>query len=295
MEVDCRGCAGCCLDWRPIAPAGSTHERTGTDRPLDDRYNLVPLTRDDVRDLVDAGYGDALRPRVWTTDDENRQTVTVDDVPLVAVDGRPLFMVGLRQPPKPVGPFDTDPQWLRTCVFLDPATLQCRIHDEAIYPDTCAAYPGQHLALETETECERVEAAFGGDRLLDTDVPGAVPPLPVGPRAIGWTVFAHPAPDELAGRIDRVRTDDLRNADRAAFAAVAAGHSPGTFAVNDAAVEEVRKRVLAADSWVGRAAASWAAAAGAEEPPDPARAADIEEARGAPATPGWSDEANAIE
>ncbi len=29
MKVNCEGCAGCCIDWRPVSPAPSNHERRG--------------------------------------------------------------------------------------------------------------------------------------------------------------------------------------------------------------------------------------------------------------------------
>lgn len=295
MEVDCAGCAGCCLDWRPLAPSGTDHERMGPDTPLDDRYNLVPLTRDDIQDLVDAGYGDAVRPRVWTTDAEDRATVTVDGVPLVAVQDRPVFMLGLRQPPKPVGPFGTAPRWLRACVFLDPTTLQCRIHGAEEYPTTCAAYPGQHLALDAETECDRVEATYGGERLVERTPPTESPPLPLGPEALGWTAFAHPDPDDLVGRIDHLREDTLTAADRAAFAGPAAGHSPGTLAINEAVAARVSEAVRTAASWAGDAARAWADAAEAGNAPVPTLAEQLETGRGAPQTPGWPSVDSGVE
>ena len=64
MDVDCEGCAGCCIDWRPLTGRAIDHERTGPFDPLDDTYNLVPLTRGEIRRFVERGYGDALRPRL---------------------------------------------------------------------------------------------------------------------------------------------------------------------------------------------------------------------------------------
>ena len=69
MNVDCEGCAGCCLDWRPLTDADIDHEQRGNRRPLDGTANLVPLTRDEVRAFIDAGHGDALIPRLFTDDD----------------------------------------------------------------------------------------------------------------------------------------------------------------------------------------------------------------------------------
>ncbi len=291
MEVNCRECAGCCIDWRPIAPAASEHERRGLESPLDDRYNMVPLTRDDIRTMLDVGYGDAMRPRLWTAAGEDRETVEIDDRDIVAMNGRPLYMIGLRQVSKPVTPFGTEPRWLRTCSFLDPQTLQCRIHEQSAYPTTCAAYPGQHLAMDVETECERVEAAFGGDRLVDDDPPEELPPAPFGREALGWTVFAHPEPDRLTGMIERIAADGMTTDDRAEFVGMAAGHSPGTLTINPAAVESATSTVRETTSWVGRAIKAWRRRAGNEES-SPADAAIVEETRGAPATSGWTGDAS---
>ena len=41
MEVDCEGCAGCCLDWRPLTDRDIEHERTGLFDPLGDRKSVV--------------------------------------------------------------------------------------------------------------------------------------------------------------------------------------------------------------------------------------------------------------
>ncbi|MFB6176362.1 MAG: YkgJ family cysteine cluster protein, partial [Halobaculum sp.] len=98
-------------------------------------------------------------------------------------------------------PFGGERVWLDACVFLDPDTLQCRIHEQDRYPRACGTYPGHNLALDAETECERVEQAHGesGERLLDDEVPEDLPPLPFGPQALGGTVFCYPHPDELSG------------------------------------------------------------------------------------------------
>ncbi len=277
MELDCEGCAGCCLDWRPLAPESvdPDHERRGRLDPLDDAYNLVPLTSDEVRGFVRAGLGDALTPRLFAGDDV---TVTVDGHDLAAVDGRPAFLMGLRTAPKPVAPFGTDPAWLSACVFLDPGTLQCRIHGDARYPDACATYPADNLALDAETECERVEAAFGGDRLLDAAPDGAAPLT--GTAALGATVFAHPDPDRLSGGVDRIVNGTPTPADRAEFVAVAAASRPGSLEVDPDRVADAREAVLAADSWVGRAVAAWLDRVG--DDPDPALGATVEERRCAP-------------
>ncbi|MBV0924428.1 YkgJ family cysteine cluster protein [Halomicroarcula limicola] len=286
MEVDCEGCAGCCIDWRPLTDADIDHERRGPFEPLDDTYNLVPLAREEIRGFVEAGYGDALRPRLWRAEDDER-SVALDGVDVAAIDGRPVFFVGLRKPPKAVGPFGTPPTWLRTCAFLDPTTLQCRVHGDDLYPETCATYPGENLAMDVETECERVESAYGGQRLLD-DAPPDVTPL-FGPAAVGERVFVHPEPDRVAGSVGRFRDDDLTPEDRAEFVAVAAASSPGTLAINDERYEQTLETVLTADSWTGRAIDRWTDAADelGEAAPDPAVAEEIEDDDGAPPTPGW--------
>jgi len=289
MEVNCEGCAGCCVDWRALADADHDHERRGPHDPVDDVYNLVPLTRDEVRAFVDAGYADALTPRCWTVADPDASTVAVDGYDLAAVAGKPAFYVGLRKVPKPVGPFETDERWLPTCAFLDPTTLQCRIHGDDLYPGECGAYPGHNLALDVETECERVEREVGGERLVDDAAPADLDGLVLGPGAVGATVFVHPDPDALSGTIERVAARELTPEDRAEFVATAAAAAPGTVARNEARYERAYEAALAADSWVGRAAEAWAARAGdvGETAPDPTLAGSIEEARGAPETPGW--------
>lgn len=335
--MNCEGCAGCCVDWRPLGGAPD-HERRGRYRPLDDEYNLVPLTSDEIRRFCRTGLGDALTPRPFLapddppnesesggpesdeTDadeadadessdvsaDESGRVVEIDGHRLAAFDGRPVYAVGLRSVPKPVAPFDGERVWLDSCVFLDPDTLQCRIHDDDRYPAACRAYPGHNLTLGTDTECERVERAHGGTRLVDDIPPEETPRRPFGPAAIGATVFAHPEPSELAGRIDRVARGETTDADRAAFVAPAAGHAPGSFAVDDERRATAHEQVVAADSWVSRAIDDWTAAVGeqsvdrgddqraasadergmpAQNAPDPAR---VEDDRGAPSTPGWN-------
>lgn len=286
MEVNCEGCAGCCIDWRAIAPAGlDDHERRGRFRPLDDVYNLVPLTRKDVQAFLDAGLADAMTPRLWRA--EEGTVVEIDGVELAAIDGKPAFFVGLRKPPKPVAPFDReDAAWLPTCAFLDPETLQCRIHDTDVYPEECADYPGHNLALGVEAECERVESAFGGDRLLDDEPPAEQSGLLLGPQAIGEKVFVHPEPDELSGVIERVVEGTLTADDRATFVAAAAAGSPGTTETNEEFYTEAYEQARIADSWVGRASEKWQSLA-ERDAGDPGLAGPIEEGLGAPETPGW--------
>ena len=316
MEVHCEGCAGCCMDWRPLLDeAGETargRRRTpfndGNGRPpLDDDPNFVALTRDEVRAFLEAGMAPALTPRFWRARDEG-EGVEIDGHSVAAVAGRPVFFVGLRKPPKPVAPFGREePAWLPTCVFLDPTTLQCRIHESERFPDECGAYPAHNLALEQETECERVEAAFGGQRLLDDGVDEDLDGLLLGSQALGTKLFAHPRPEDLEGTVERAATGTLTAADRAECLAVAAASSPGTLATSEHHYERGRERALeaAADderavdderadrdddvSWVGPAIREWyrRRAAADETVPDPGVATAVEDDRGAPETPGW--------
>lgn len=288
MEVDCEGCAGCCLDWRPLADVPSDHERRGPRRPLDDVYNLVPLTGDEVRDFLHAGYGDVLTPRLWTATGDETPTVTIDGFDLAAIDGHPAFFVGLRKVPKPVAPFDSDARWLPSCVFLDPSTLQCRLHDGELYPDECSSYPGRNLALDVETECERVEAAFGGDRLLDDEAPADARPL-LGPHALGVKVFTHPTPERLTGTIERIAHRDASADDRAGFIAAAAATAPGSTDVDEEKFGAHYERALTAQSWAGDAIVDWTERE-LTEAPDPTMAAYVDDERGAPMTPGWGDD-----
>jgi Fe-S-cluster containining protein len=286
MEVNCEGCAGCCVDWRPLRADAPDHERRGGRRALDDTYNLAPLTRDEVRDLCADGLADALTPRLWAAEDDDA-AVRVDGEDVVAVDGRPVFAVGLRKPPKPVAPFDADRTWLRTCVFLDPETLRCRIHGDEHYPRTCRTYPSHNLLLGVETECERVETAFGGRRLLDATPPADDPPPPFGPQALGATVFTYPDPDELDGVVDRLRRGETTPADRAAFVGVAVGSHPGSLDVDADRAATWRERALSADSWVGTVVDTWRRTAAAVGSPAPEVAFD-ETTVGAPGTVPWS-------
>ncbi|MFC6786622.1 YkgJ family cysteine cluster protein [Halobaculum halobium] len=288
MDVNCEGCAGCCLDWRPLG-APDDREREGRYRALDDAYHLVALSRDEIRGFVEAGLGDALVPRLFAADGD--RTAVVDGHEVAGVGGRPAFLVGIRKLPKPVAPFDGDRVWLEACAFLDPSTLKCRIHDSDRYPDRCRTYPGHNLELDAETECERVERVHGepGERLVDDAVPADLPAPPLSRGALGSTVFLHHDPDALDGAVGRLVAGEGVAADRAEFVACAAASAPGTAAVNDEHYERVRDRVLAADSWIGAAAEEWRAAA--EDPGD--RVADapapdsVEVDRGAPATTDW--------
>ncbi|MFC7187703.1 YkgJ family cysteine cluster protein [Halorubrum yunnanense] len=294
MELRCEGCAGCCVDWRPLAPDAAGSDRTGDRPPLDDAYDLVPLTRDEIAAFLDDGLADALVPRLFEPA-ERDATVSIDGVEVAAARGRPVFVVGLRNPPKPVAPIGTDePRWLDACVFLDPTTLQCRIHGDDRYPRTCATYPGHNLELDAETECERVEAADGGDRLLDDEPPDDLPAPPFGPQALGSTVFAYPDPDALDGVVDRVRTDSLTADDRARFVGAAVGSRPGSLSVDPDRMAEARARARDADSWAGRAIREWTERAdgdGDRSDLDPGScdrlARELEDDAGAPGTPGW--------
>lgn len=287
MEVDCEGCAGCCIDWRPLADVASDHERRGPRRPLDDAYNLVPLTRDEIRDFIQAGLGDVLTPRLWTVDGEATRgtSVELDEYDIATYDGKPAFFVGLRTAPKPVAPFGQDAHWLPSCVFLDPTTLQCRIHDDALYPDECSDYPGRHLALDVESECERVETAFDGARLIDGAAPEDARPL-FGPHAIGVKVFTHPTPEDLDGVVDRLATRTASKGDRATFVAAAAASAPGTTGVNEAKYAEYYEETVSARSWADAAIRDWHERQTGDHP-DPGLAERIEDGRGAPGTPGW--------
>jgi len=294
MELRCEGCAGCCVDWRPLVPEAAGSDRTGSRPPLDDAYDLVPLARDEIAGFLDDGLGDVLVPRLFEPA-EGDDAVRIDGVAVAAAGGRPVFAVGLRKPPKPVAPIGTDEhRWLDACVFLDPTTLQCRIHGDDRYPRTCSTYPAHSLELDAETECERVEAAGGGDRLLDDAIPDDTPPLPFGPRAAGATVFAYPDPDDLDGVIDRLRAERLTSDDRARFVGAAVGSSPGSLSVDRDRMAEARARARDADSWAGRAIRGWNERTAGDgdlvglDPDDRERLVrELEDDPGAPETPGW--------
>ncbi|EMA60328.1 YkgJ family cysteine cluster protein [Halorubrum lipolyticum] len=294
MELRCEGCAGCCVDWRPLAPEAAGSDRAGDRPPLDDVYGLAPLTRDEVAAFLDDGLGDALVPRLFEPA-ERDATVSIDGVEVAAARDRPVFVVGLRKPPKPVAPIGTDERrWLDACVFLDPATLQCRIHGGDLYPRTCSTYPGHNLELGAKTECERVEDGGGGDRLLDDEVPDDLPAPAFGPQALGSTVFGYPDPDDLDGVVDRIRTDSLTADDRARFVGAAVGSRPGSLSVDRDRMAEARARARDADSWAGRAIREWTERASADGDPVALDSDDrehlvreLEDDAGAPGTPGW--------
>ncbi|WP_435073823.1 YkgJ family cysteine cluster protein [Halorubrum sp. HHNYT27] len=294
MELRCEGCAGCCVDWRPLDPDAAGSDRAGERPPLDDAYDLVPLTRDEVAAFLDDGLGDILVPRLFEPA-ERDLSVSIDGVEVAAARDRPVFVLGLRKPPKPVAPIGTEEsRWLDACVFLDPTTLQCRIYDDDRYPRTCATYPGHNLELGVETECERVEDAGGGDRLLDDESPPDLPPPAFGPQALGATIFAYPNPDDLDGVVDRIRADALTADDRARFVGAAVGSRPGSLSVDRDRMAEARARARDADSWAGRAVREWTDRAGADgdcvdldaESRD-RLVSELEDDAGAPGTPGW--------
>lgn len=296
MDLRCEGCAGCCVDWRPLAPEAAGSDRTGRRPPLDDRYDLVPLTRDEVAAFLDDGLGDVMTPRLFEPA-ERDDSVRIDGSDLAAVGDRPVFVVGLRKPPKPVAPIGTEEhRWLDSCVFLDPTTLQCRIHDTDRYPQTCSTYPGHNLELDAETECERVEAADGGERLLDDEPPEDLPAPAFGPHAVGTTVFAYPTPDDLDGAIERIRDGNATADDRARFVGAAVGSRPGSLSVDTDRMAEARTRAREADSWAGRAIREWEERA--EVDGDPVTldgrnrerlVRELEDNAGAPGTPGWEN------
>jgi len=294
MELRCEGCAGCCVDWRPLDRDAAGSDRAGDRAPLDDAYDLVPLTRDEVAAFLDDGLGDVLVPRLFEPA-ERDASVSIDGVEVAAAGDWPVFVVGLRKPPKPVAPIGIDePRWLDACVFLDPTTLQCRIHDDDRYPRTCATYPGHNLDLGAETECERVEAAGGGDRLLDDDPPADLPPPAFGPQALGTVVFGYPDPDDLDGVIDRLRTGSLTADDRARFVGAAVGSRPGALSVDRERMAEARARARDADSWAGGAIREWTERAGSDGDRVSFDAdsrdrlvRELEDDAGAPGTPGW--------
>lgn len=286
MDVNCEGCAGCCIDWRALAPdgLGSDHERQGPFEPLDDVYNLVALRQEEVREFVNAGLGDALAPRLFRAAGD-RPSTEIDGVSLAAIEGKPAFYVGIRKAPKAVAPFDGDPTWLPACAFLDPVTLKCRLHGSARYPDECASYPGRNLTMGTGTECERVERAFGGERLLDDEPPDDPPML--GQGAVGGKVFVHPDPAALRGVVGRFEAGRATASDRARFVGAAAGAVPGSTEVDEERAADYRTRAETADSWAGRALEEWERKAGTPGEPagDAVDSGGIE--RGAPPTSPW--------
>ncbi|QSX00790.1 YkgJ family cysteine cluster protein [Haloterrigena alkaliphila] len=319
MEVHCEGCAGCCLDWRPLledAPRTNDATRgrrrtpfdTDARAPLDDDTSFVPLTREEVRSFLEDGMAAALTPRFWRARDAD-EGVEIDGRSVAAVAGRPVFFVGLRKPPKPVAPFGREETtWLPACVFLDPTTLQCRIHGDERFPDECGAYPAYNLALEQETECQRVESAFGGERLLEAEVDADLDGLLLGSQALGAKLFVHPDPERLEGIVDRSAAGELTAADRAECLGVAAGSSPGTLAISESHYEWGKARALETardddrdtgeretgdrgrdESWVGPAIREWQRryrdANGTVPPADVAGYVEVD--RGAPETPGW--------
>ncbi|WP_049887855.1 YkgJ family cysteine cluster protein [Natronobacterium gregoryi] len=302
MKVNCEGCAGCCLDWQPLlaeltdedgdvsdSSRGPLHSGENSRPPLDDDPNFVALARDEVRDFLEAGMAAALTLRFWGARDDE-EGVTIDGYEVAAVAGRPVFFVGLCKPPKPVAPFDrAESSWLPACVFLDPETLQCRVHDEDLFPAECSAYPAHNLALEYETECERVEAAVGGNRLLAESVETTPEDLLLGSQAIGEKLFCHPRPRDLEGTIDRLVDGNLTAADRAECLAVAAASSPGTLAISDSHYEWGKERAVGdeTESWVGPAIREWQALARSTAELTPELGGQIERARGASETPGW--------
>ncbi|GAB3707672.1 hypothetical protein GCM10028858_27000 [Halorubrum pallidum] len=119
-------------------------------------------------------------------------------------------------------------------------------------------------------------------------------PPPFGPQALGTTVFAHPAPDELDGVVARLRAGEATADDRARFVGVAVGSRPASLSADRDRAAAAAARVREADSWVGRAVREWRARAGERGAPVtiPVRDRDrlvreLEDDAGAPETTGW--------
>ncbi len=280
MEVDCEGCAGCCLDWRSLVEDPSTHERDGKRSPIDDMYNFVPLTRDEIRGFYENDLTDALVPRLWFDDDG----LDINDYSIATINDSPVFYLGPAKPPKPVDPFDTTTAWLPTCVFLDPESLQCRIHNTDLYPTECAEYPAHNLDLGVETECERVENSFGGSRLQEDSIPDTLSELLLGPQAIGQKIFIHPDVERLAGILPRIEAGEVTTEDSTEFVAAALAGSPGTTSVDVDRYRSLKETISQSESWAGKAKQSWESLYHAHDP-DVTLAATVESE--APPTPGW--------
>lgn len=280
MEVDCEGCAGCCLDWRSLVEDPSTHERDGNRTPIDDMYNFVPLTRDEVQAFYEHDLTDALVPRLWYDDDG----LDIDKYSIATINNHPVFYLGPAKPSKPVAPFNSPSTWLPTCVFLDPETLQCRIHNSELYPAECAEYPGHNLDLGVETECERVEASFGGSRLLDDSVPEDMSELLLGPQAIGQKIFMHPDAERLTDILPRVEAGEVTHDDTVEFVAAALAGSPGMTSVDIDRYNNLKEEIQQSKSWAGKAIESWEALQRTHDP-NTTLAKTVES--NAPPTPGW--------
>lgn len=287
MKGHCEECAGCCIDWRSLSPIELDHERRDEWEPIDDHYNFVSLTRDDVEEFTRAGLTDALTPRLWY-DRTDCAPVTIDGTPIASIDGKPVFFLGLRKVSQPVNPFGNPRTWLPTCVFLDPTTLQCRIHDLDQYPTNCREYPAHNLYLEIETECERVERAGGGDRLINRSVSELPPGLVLGLQAIGYKVFVHPELERYTGVIEHLQTNLLTSVERASFIAAALASSPGSTDHEMDRYRSILETIAATSSWVSDMISYWQQLAGTtgEAVVDPITDI-VYENDDVPGTPGW--------
>lgn len=291
VELNCQECAGCCIDWHSVVP-----DREFTDTtfegytPYDSRDKFVTVSSDEVRKFIQSGYGDGLIPRLFQPTDNQLGCMTIDGVELASIDSQPVFLMGLRSTRKPVAPFGLDPSWLPTCIFLDPDSLQCRIHNSKVYPDTCARYPADNLYFDAETECERVEQIFGEDRLLEHD--DSSPRPTIGPGSVGGTVFLHPKPERLDGLIKPLLEDPAVEPGRIEFSAVAAASAPGVDHIDQERYEQVHSQLSGSTSWISEVADRWKQIYEMGKPTDHAETLDVEVPTGAPPTPGWNEQTN---
>jgi len=284
MEVNCEGCAGCCIDWRALNDAKVDHERRGRYVPLDDVGNLAPIRRDGSGPSSTKGSATSSSPDCSPAR-ATPPSISTEPRWRPSTDG-PHSSSACASRPKPVGPFDSDSTWLPTCAFLDPTTLQCRIHGDDLYPETCRRYPRREPRAGRG---DGVRARGSGLRRVPADRRRTARRRRTDLRARGGRDdgVRSPRPRPADGRRRPPAERRVDPEDRAEFVAVAAASSPAMLAVSDPVYEETREQVLDADSWAGRAIDRWtdrAGDAGTDAPAPAPLAKEFEEEAGAPET-----------
>ncbi len=285
MKLNCKECAGCCIDWRSMASKNidMNHEWRGKYKPIDNTYNLVVLTKDDIVNLLQSGYVDSMTPRLFYS---SKKSIEINGISIASIDEKPIFFIGIRKVKKPVSPFGKDSRWLPSCIFLDPSNLQCRIHDSEIYPESCFNYPKNNIALDLETECERVEKNFNQRRLKNEEGIKETSNVFFGPEVIGHKIFVYQNKNELSNIINDIKKNNLDKKQRYKFIATAIASSPGSTTINKKKFQEALSKAYESESWINDTINDWKQRK-QNEKPNPKKSGIVETKRGAPKTPGW--------
>jgi len=224
------------------ARAGRRRLRPHRSSPtLDDAYDLVPLTRDEIAGFVDDGLGDVLVPRLFEPA-EGDSAVRIDGVDIAAAGDRPVFAIGLRKPP------NRSRRSAPTSIAgSTPASSSTRPRSSAGFTATSATRePARRIQLTTSNWTPRPSASASRPPAVatasSTTRSPTTPRRPCSaPRGRRDRLCA-PRP-QRSRRRDR---PDPRGAahpdDRARFVGAAVGSSPGSLSVDRDRMAEARSR-----------------------------------------------------